>query len=184
MKQPGAWKDRSQGEDATRLQRAEMGARLAALEYRSLSEELRSATVFAPPIDPAGDPPAPLGAVLPAAWEYGNLAQVTVPLGRIAWLSGADSLPTIAIHVPDLPAGQLARELADLLGEHHRRPFARLYFCCETLVPVPFLGRYGFACSWLDGSGVGTVAPLLAAKFGTTQVRALVGGAVLWSREQ
>lgn len=105
---------------------------------------------------------------------------LNVPLGRIAWAEAPGALPVIGIFCPAETKGTLADNLLNLLSEHHRKPFSRLLFICESLLLLPFLGRYGFAYHHLNGVGTNLVFTMLRQRYDLQQVRHLEDGMLIW----
>jgi hypothetical protein len=167
-------------------QNTEHGERLALLEFQNLLRELESGRAFDLEIDLPEDfaPPDSIQSrqfsAAARGGDYRDLKPLDVPLGRVASVSDPTQLPVFGIYCPDGPKAELARDFFRLLSEHHRQPFARMVFICETLVAVPFLGRYGFAIHHLNAETLDDVMPDLEKKFAISEVRALADAQLLW----
>jgi hypothetical protein len=160
-------------------QAASRGPRLAQLEFESLCREFAAGgwqhLILA--FDRPGARPAALLTAMPVEAEAPPLQ---VPLGRIAWVPQPERLPVVAIDVPDLPASELAKQLLLLLSEHHRKPFMRMVFLCETPAPLALLGRYGFAVICRGNTSALTVAQAEATRLDLAELRRLSDAALLW----
>ncbi len=174
-------------EDLSR-QVAKKGQRLARLEFRNFVQEIESGGAFdlnvalpprlsgpvrhAPPADPAV-----------ARHQASREAPLEVPLGDIAWTEAPHALPVYGIHCPAMGGREFAVALLRLLGDHHRKPLVRFVFICDTLTPIPLLGRYGFAVHYLGGEPLQDAMSELSARFDIGQVRALDDARQLWRRD-
>ncbi|ARE41238.1 hypothetical protein RGUI_3097 [Rhodovulum sp. P5] len=160
----------------------QMGQRLAQLELRDLLSDLDNPSLFELRIDFGAErPPAqPFWPVTHATPLARRLAELDVPLGKIAWAEDPRALPVIGIHVPGTPEGW-RDPLRDLMKQHHLKPFARFIFLCASLRPVPFFGRYGFAYDHVGDLAVATIADRLSCRFGIRQIRDIVTGEKVWS---
>lgn len=160
-------------------QAAIRGPRLAQLEFESFCREIEAGgwqeLVLA--FDRPGVGQGTLRAAPPIAVAAPALQ---VPLGRIAWAPQPDRLPVVAIDVPALPAKDLASQLLLLLSEHHRKPFIRLVFLCETTAPLALLGRYGFAVICRGDTPAIDIAKAEAGRLDLSELRRLSDAAVLW----
>ena len=160
----------------------EMGKRLAQLEFREMLVELSSPELFDLNIDfVSGTYVAP--PMIPSIFnepDTARLKPLNAGLGRITWAGEPDALPVVGVFCGDIDLDHMRSSLKQLLTAHHQAPFARFVFCCATLRPVPFLGRYGFAIEHLGSTTPLDAAPRLKVRFGMTQLRDLVGATVLW----
>jgi hypothetical protein len=160
----------------------EMGKRLAQLEFREMLVELSSPELFDLNIDfDSGTYVAP--PMIPSIFnepDTARLKPLNAGLGRITWAGEPDALPVVGVFCGDIDLDHMRSSLKQLLTAHHQAPFARFVFCCATLRPVPFLGRYGFAIEHLGSTTPLDAAPRLKVRFGMTQLRDLVGATVLW----
>lgn len=163
---------------------AEARARLARFEFEAMLRDLRGPDPFGAPARFGARPGHRAGGGPAAARKHETASApppLQVPLGSIAWSSDATRLAVLGVHCPDLPDAVLAAALTTVLGQHHRRPFARLVFVCDSFRPVVFLGRYGFATHVLGGESVADAGPWLARRFAISQIRALENAALLWT---
>ncbi|QEE36011.1 hypothetical protein FTO60_09985 [Octadecabacter sp. SW4] len=160
-----------------------MGKRLAQLEFREMQAELSSPQLFDLNIDFADQVEAapPIIPSMLSALDTGRLTPLNVSLGSIAWSAEPESLPVIGIYCGDIEHDLMRNALKELLTQQHQAAFARLVFCCATMRPVPFLGRYGFAIEHLGQIDPIDAVPRLQARFGLTQLRDLSDAKVLWS---
>lgn len=155
------------------------GPRLAQLEFESLCREIEAGG-WQQLVLAFDRPMAGKGALLSAPPIEAAAPALQVPLGRIAWAPQPERLPVVAIDVPALPAGDLAAQLLLLLSEHHRKPFMRLVFLCETTAPLALLGRYGFAVICRGSTPAIDIAQAEAARLDLAELRLLSDATVLW----
>ena len=160
-------------------QAASRGPRLAQLEFESLCREIEAGG-WQQLVLSFHRPKAGKGALLSAPPIVAAAPALQVPLGRIAWAPQPERLPVVAIDVPALPAGDLAAQLLLLLSEHHRKPFMRIVFLCETTAPLALLGRYGFAVICRGGTPAIDIAQAEAARLDLSELRRLSDASVLW----
>jgi hypothetical protein len=159
----------------------EMGSRLAHLEFQAMIRELRNPNLFDLRLDFPNDPGPWLDSpMLTEDPSSQRMPQLNVTLGKIAWVYDPASLPVIAIFVPDTDSLKLRETLEALLTAHHTHPFARFVFLCESLRPVPFLGRFELTYEHLGKLVPVDVARRLRLRFGVQQIRNLVSGQLLW----
>ncbi len=161
--------------------RDELGEKLARHEFLSLQRELRSEHAFRLDIDFGTAVVEAPGSNPDLSISKKGLPILPVPLGSIAWVANASSMPVIGILVEDAPNQELAGRLLGLLSEHHRAPFAKLFFICRDYTPVPLLGRYGFACHVSEEQNLDLVGRGLHKRFGVQQIRSLRTQAQIWS---
>lgn len=163
---------------------AEMGPRLAQLEFREMQNELASPSLFDLNIDfPAGPTVAQL--VLPPVAtlpEARGLPALNVPLGKIAWISDEVELPVIGIYCRAAGGDGLRNALLGIMKSHHAQPFARLVFICAQFRPIPFFGRYNFAYEYIGLQPVEEAAPRLVLRYGITEIRDVEDGKVLFKK--
>lgn len=168
------------------LERDALGERLARYEFQALRRELETGDPFEVRVEitPLSDAPrAPRSPDLALdADVLARLPVLPVPLGRIAWVHRPTDLPVSGIYVRDMAGRDLCKALVPLLTEHHRAPFARLVFLCQSLVPVHVLGRYGFLCHHIGDTVLPDIAGVFSPRYGMAQIRDLEGGAKLWQR--
>jgi len=161
----------------------EMGRRLARHEFRVMSAELKNPNLFELSIDFGSVDPGtvlaaktisddPIAAIMP---------RLNVTLGRIAWVETPADLPVMGLFVPDAPARMLTAALIEFMTSHHAAPFVRPVFLCQTLRPIPFLGRYGFTYDVLGDAPLESAAERLRLRYGMQQIRDLVSGDLLTS---
>ncbi len=160
-------------------QAASRGPRMAQLEFESLCREIEAGG-WQQLVLAFDRPVAGKGALLAAPPIKAAAPVLQVPLGRIAWAPQPERLPVVAIDVPALSAGDLALQLLLLLSEHHRKPFIRLVFLCETTAPLALLGRYGFAVICRGGTPAIDIARAETARLDLSELRRLSDAAVLW----
>jgi len=158
-----------------------MGLRLAQLEFAEMKKELSDPALFDLMIDfPKTETlDAPF---LPSIFDQYSgqyLPKLNVPLGRISWCADPNSLPVIGIHCRDQRSSILQSALLDLLKTNHANPFARFVFVCESIRPIPFLGRYGFAYEYLGRQPFEMVSDRLVARYDIVEIRDLIDGRVL-----
>ena len=160
-------------------QAASRGPRLAQLEFESFCREIEAGGwhQLVLSFDRSG---AGKGALLTAPSVEAAAPGLQVPLGRIAWAPQPEHLPVVAIDVPAMPPADLAAQLLLLLSEHHRKPFMRLVFLCQTTAPLALLGRYGFAVICRGSTPAIDIAMAEAARLGLSELRRLSDAAVLW----
>jgi len=160
-------------------QAANRGPRLAQLEFESLCREIEAGG-WQQLVLAFDRPGVGKGTLLSAPQIEASAPPLRVPLGRIAWAPQPEQLPVVAIDVPALPAADLAAQLLLLLSEHHRKPFMRLVFLCETAVPLALLGRYGFAVICRGETPAIDIARAEATRLELSELRQLSDAAVLW----
>lgn len=159
----------------------EMGQRLAQLEFHKLQEELANPDLFDIQIDFPGDPaPTLVPPLLSEQPISEHLPRLNVTLGKIAWDSTPEKLPVIGIFCPDVESTVLRSALGALLSVHYTQPFARFVFLCETLRPIPFLGRYQLTYEHLGKTRPIDASRRLNLRFGVREIRHLVTGNLLW----
>jgi len=159
----------------------EMGSRLAHLEFQAMMRELSNPNLFDLRLDFPNDPgPWLVPPVLTEDLSSQRLPLLNVTLGKTAWVNDPASLPVIAMFVPDTDSLTLREALGALLTVHYNRPFARFVFLCESLRPVPFLGRYQLTYEHLGKLPPAVAAKRLRLRFGVQQIRNLVSGQLLW----
>ena len=159
----------------------EMGARLAQLEFQAMMRDLSNPHLFDLRIDFPNDPgPWLIPPVLTEDPSSQRLPRLNVTLGKTAWVHDPASLPVLAMFVPDTDSLTLREALGSLLTVHYTRPFARFVFLCESLRPVPFLGRYELTYEHLGKLPPAVAAQRLRLRFGVEQIRDLVSGQLLW----
>ena len=161
--------------------RDEIGERLARHEFMALQRELRSGLAFNFEIDLGGAPVAIHGEQSDGEVFKKGLPVLPVPLGRIAWVSNATSMPVIGILLETVSDQELASQLLGLLSEHHRAPFAKLLFIARDFKAIPLLGRYGFAYHVTTDQNLDHVGRGLNKRFGMQQIRSLQTQAQLWA---
>jgi hypothetical protein len=154
----------------------QMGQRLAQYEFGKMQKELGNKELFDleiqfPGIAPARTPRIPPVTLDPVARR---LPAINVPLGSIAWVQNPQTLPVLGIFVPDCPQATLRKALHGLLIAHATEPFARMVFICESLRPIPFLGRYKFAYEYIGATALAEVAERMALRYAITQIRDLL----------
>ena len=159
-----------------------VGPRLAIYEYRAFCSELRSGKAFAldlrfGPRDTAPAKPLIAPECLADAW---GLPETALPLGRISWTESPERLPATAIWLPDSSDSNLAAILLKFAAEHHRDPFLRPLFLCESFRALPILSRYGFAALQCQAPDLMLLTEALAPRFGLTQLRHAASGERLW----
>lgn len=159
-----------------------VGPRLASYDYRAFCNELRSGKAFALDLRFGARATAPF--VPPKAPEIGaedwGLPEMSLPLGRIAWAESPERLPPTALWLPDSPPEKLAATLLNFASEHHRDPFLRPLFLCESFQAIPILSRYGFAALQCREADLLLFIETLAPRFGLSQLRHAVSGERLW----
>lgn len=159
-----------------------MGPRLAQLEFQNLSSELDQDGLFDLALDfpiEAWGQPAKLPNI--SATPMGvHLPSLNVTLGRTAWSTDPASLPVVGILVKDQDSAVLRAALLTLLRKHYVEPFARYVFLCETMRPIPFLGRYEFTYEYLGAQHPLEAAPRMRLRYDMVQLRDLTTGEALW----
>lgn len=159
-----------------------MGPRLAHLEFQNLSSELDQEALFDLSLD---FPEEQWGAAAPlanvSATPIGvHLPRLNVTLGRTAWSADPADLPVVGILVKDQDSAILRGALKTLLRKHYIEPFARYVFLCETMRPIPFLGRYEFTYEYLGPLHPLEAVQRLSRRYGMVQLRDLTTGVALW----
>jgi hypothetical protein len=160
----------------------QMGTRLAQFEFREMQAELDNPALFDLKIDfpDQSDSFAPDLTTLALPPMSRRLPILRVSLGKTAWAEDPEALPSLGMYVPDLPGDHLRAGLRGFFVAHHARPFCRPVFICETMRPVPFLGRYGFVCEYLGRHRLEIFTERIHQRFGINQLRALTTGELLW----
>jgi hypothetical protein len=161
-----------------------MGPRLAQLEFRELLSDLDNPGLFDLAIDypAAATVPRPLEPVLVDDPVFRRLPRLAVPLGKVAWLEDPESLPVMGIMCGPTSRDGFRADLRTLFAAQNSKPFARFVFLCETLRPIPFFGRYGFAYEYLGGRPDADGIARLAARYGMAEIRTLDGADLVWSQ--
>jgi hypothetical protein len=164
--------------------RRRQAEQLARHEFRLLMNDLQSGDfIYAPDSDFAAYSPPPLEfnndhALCKAI--YSGLPVLNVPVGSIAFSANLTQLPCIGIQIIGDEPGEIKRSLINLLSEHHHSPFCRPIFLCRRLDLLPFFRRFGFAVYYQKARWVHEDYELLQLRYGLTQIRSVVSGAVLW----
>lgn len=160
----------------------QMGRRLAQFEFREMQAELSNPALFDLKIDfpESSDKSAPDLPTLALPPVSRRLPVLRVSLGKIAWAEDPEALPCLGIYIPDMAGDKLATGLNAFLSAHHYRPFCRPVFICQTMRPVPFLGRYGFVYEYLGRHRLVDFAARMHQRFGMAQLRALTSAEVIW----
>lgn len=174
----------------TGIERDEIGERLARHEYLALRRELQSPGAFSFQVDlGASSPPsAGLSDLQQPELDFdpallATLPELPVPLGRIAWVKRPEVLPVTGVLIEQTDFDTLSQALLSLLAEHHQKPFARLVFLCRGLEPVHVLGRYGFIAHHVSQAELDQLGPILARRYGMSQIWSLQSGQRSWSRD-
>lgn len=160
-------------------------ARLAEFEFRTMMEEIHSGFAFELNTGFGSRPLSRISAhadildVLPPP----GMTPLLPPLGKIAAVT--ENAPSVcaAILVEDVPNVTLGQHFVAFMTEHNFRPFLRPLFLCESMAPLPFLARYGFAALPLQGMEPIRLTQALAPRFALHQLRALSDGRLIWQQK-
>ena len=160
-----------------------LARRLARHEYAALRGELADLTARWARGPSPQRPPSDLP-VLPearlAAENLANLPVLPVPVGWIAAEGRAERLSVMAVAVPEADTLGLGERLADLFEQLHPEPFSRVVFLLRDRRLGPFLARYGLVYHYIGEEDPVALGPVLAGRYGLSEIRNLMDGAALW----
>lgn len=161
-----------------------IGSRLAQLEFQNLNSELDRTDLFELDLDfPEKQMAKPVMVPNISATPIApHMPALNVTLGKTAWSSEPHSLPVVGVLVRALDSAQLRSALRALLRKHYIDPFARYVFLCETMRPIPFLGRYEFTYEFVGHQDPLEIAQRMRRRYDMVQLRDLASGEALWKK--